>query len=307
MIIEIEGLSKQYGSLRALSNIHLRIESGGIVGLLGPNGAGKTTLVETLEGLRIPSSGTVRVLGLDPTRQARALRDRIGVQLQSTAIPTELTPIETLRLFGSFFTKSLQPMEVLTRVGLAEKAKFRNCTMSGGERQRLAIAMALINDPELVILDEPTSGLDPGIRREVHVQIAALRAANRTVLLTTHYLEEAEKLCDRVIVLRHGEVVADASPQDLLAQSGGTRTLFIALGGQFDPAPLLQAAAKSIGTDGDSFRYAASDARSAILALAELLRNKDVRLLDLHTEGPNLENVYHTLMGDSTPETGFNT
>ena len=306
MIIEIEGLSKHYGATRALSNISLNIERGGVVGLLGPNGAGKTTLVETLEGLCSPSSGRVRVLGLDPAREARLLRERIGVQLQSTAIPMELTPVETLRLFRSFFSRSLAPMELLTRVGLADKAKFRNRWMSGGERQRLAIGMALINDPELILLDEPTSGLDPGVRREIHGYIGELRAANTTVLLTTHYIEEAEKLCDRIIILRGGEVVADGSPRELLSTSTAATTLHIVLAGEFDPAPLLQAGALVLERDGEYHRFMAPDPRAPMVALGELLRNPRVTLLDLHTERPNLESVYHGLMGNPARESEFN-
>jgi ABC-2 type transport system ATP-binding protein len=304
MVIEIEGLSKRYDGTQALSNINLRIERGGVVGLLGPNGAGKTTLVEILEGIRSPSSGRIRVLGFDPAREARLLRDRIGVQLQSTAIPSELTPMETLRLFGSFFSRALPPAEVLTRVDLAERRNCRNRNLSGGERQRLAIAMALINDPELVILDEPTSGLDPGVRREIHRQIAAMRTANRTVLLTTHYIEEAEKLCDRVVILRRGEVVADASPKELLSRSTDATMLFISMGGDFAPDPLLRAGAESRGPDGDHFQYVATDIGPAILAVAELLRNGHATLIDLHTERPNLESVYHRLMNDPALEQG---
>lgn len=301
MIIEIKGLSKQYGETRALSGINLEIESGGVVGLLGPNGAGKTTLVEILEGLRSPSAGTVRVLGFDPARQARLLREHIGVQLQSTAMPEELTPTETLRLFASFFSKALDSIEVLARFGLADKAKCRNSTLSGGERQRLAIAMALINDPVLVLLDEPTSGLDPGARRETYRYIRELRDANRTVLFTTHYLEEAEELCDRVIILRGGETVADGRPEDLVAGAAEAK-LCIALRGTFDSAPLLQAGAQSQGRDDGAFRFVAPVSSRVILVLAELLRDPCVMLVDMRTERPSLENAYHKLVAQSASE-----
>jgi ABC-2 type transport system ATP-binding protein len=302
MIIQIENLSKDYGDTRALKGISLAIEAGGTVGLLGPNGAGKTTLVETLEGLRSPSSGRVSVLGMDPTREALALRERIGVQLQSTAVPEELTPLETLRLFGAFFQRSLPPMEVLERVGLSEKVRSRNRALSGGQRQRLAIAMALVNDPELIILDEPTSGLDPVGRREVHRYISDLRASKRTVLMSTHYIEEAEKLCDRVILLRAGEVVADGSPFELVSRSAGAAVLSIAVGGEFDQAPLLQAGAVSHGRDGDCYRFTAAEPKAAIRALGELLQGAGVVLADLQMKRPSLEDVYLDLMGDASPE-----
>jgi ABC-2 type transport system ATP-binding protein len=301
MIIEVQDLSKRYGDTIALKSISLGIEAGGVVGLLGPNGAGKTTFMETLQGLRTPTSGTVTVLGLDPVRQAEPLKELIGVQLQSTAIPPELTPFETLRLFGAFFRKSLPPKEVLERVGLSEKGKSRNSTLSGGQRQRLAIGMALINDPELIILDEPSSGLDPVARREIHSHILALRALHKTVLLSTQYMDEAQKLCDRVIVIRTGEVVADASPQELIAGATKAVSLEIMLEGKFDPAPLLQAGAVAQGMDGTRQRFLAPDPKAAIAALASLLQKPGVALADLQMQYPNLEDVYLKLVdGDSS-------
>ena len=295
MIIEIEGLSKNYGDVQALNNINLRIDKGGVIGLLGPNGAGKTTLVETVEGLRRPSSGKISVLGLDPIRNAQEVRERIGVQLQSTALPPELSPLETLRMFGAFFHTSLPAVELIERVGLASKADARNSTLSGGQQRRLAIAIAMVNDPELIILDEPTSGLDPVARREIHARIAALRGS--TVLLTTHYIEEAEQLCDRVILLRGGEIVADGSPFELISRARGTTSLWLAVEGEFDPTPLLRAGAVEQGRQGEYYRFATTDPRAMILALAEMLHNKRVSLVDLRMKRPNLEDVYLELVG----------
>jgi ABC-2 type transport system ATP-binding protein len=298
MIIEIEGLSKNYGNTVALKSINLRIEAGGVVGILGPNGAGKTTLVEILEGLRTASSGRVSVLGMDPARQARALRELIGVQLQSTNFIEDLTPLETLKLFAAFFKKSLPPREVLERVKLSDKASKRNSTLSGGQQQRLAIAMALINDPELIILDEPTSGLDPGARRDMHTYIANLRASGKTVLLSTHYVEEAEKLCDRVILLRTGEIVADASPAQLIAQATGPTTgVSIVLAGEMDAKPLLRAGATEQVREGSQRRFTSADVRRAIPALARVLVDPGVSLVDLEMRRPSLEDVYLDLIG----------
>lgn len=302
MIIETQDLSKHYGDTPALKGITLNIEAGGVVGLLGPNGAGKTTLVETFEGLRVPSSGRVSVLGLDPTRQAGLLKERIGVQLQSTSLPQDLTPFETLRLFGAFFNKSLAPAEVLERVGLTGKIKSRNHTLSGGQRQRLAIAMALVNDPELLILDEPTSGLDPVSRREIHSYITDQRATKRTVILSTHYIEEAEKLCDRVILLRAGEIVADGSPSELVSRANSAATLSIVIGGEFDPTSLLRAGAVSQGIDGGNQRFTASDPDAAIPALGELLQSSNARIVDLQMKRPSLEDIYIELIGEASSD-----
>jgi ABC-2 type transport system ATP-binding protein len=237
MIIEIEELHKNYGETVALRGISLRIAQGAIVGLVGPNGAGKTTLVEILEGLRIPSSGKVTVLGMDPARRRSDLLQRIGVQLQPVVLPEELTVIETFRMFATFFRKSLSLEQVLDRVGLNGIASQRNRTLSHGQKIRVAIGVTLINDPELVILDEPTSGLDPIARREMHALFSNLRETNRTLLLTTHYIEEVERLCDRVIILCAGSIVADASPAELVAEAGGRSTILIAFDGDVDLAP----------------------------------------------------------------------
>ena len=299
-MIHVDRLTRRYGETLALNDVAFDIAAGGVTALLGPNGAGKTTLVETLEGLRVPTSGTVRVLGLDPAREARALRERLGVQLQATAVPLDLTPLETLRLFGAFFRKSLPPGEVLKRMRLTEQARVRNSALSGGQRQRLAVAIALVNDPELVILDEPTSGLDPAARRELHRDIAEMKASQRTVLLSTHYIEEAEKLCDRVILLRAGQVVADGSPARLIEDAGAAE-LSIVLAGTFDPAPLLTAGAVAREREGDRQRFTAADPDSATAALAEVLRTPGAKLVDVRMKRPSLEDVYLQLVGDAPP------
>src|SRR5882672_2589714 len=190
--IVVEGLEKTYGDVRALKGIDLRIETGGITGLLGPNGAGKTTLVETLEGLREPTRGRVSVLGLDPTREGDRLRLRLGAQLQSTSIPPDLTPAEVLRMYSAFYPAPRPVATVLERVGLSSKAKAFVRNLSGGQRQRLALAMAILHGPELLILDEPTTGLDPAARRGIHELVRQLHAEGCSIILTTHYIEEAE-------------------------------------------------------------------------------------------------------------------
>jgi ABC-2 type transport system ATP-binding protein len=298
MIIETRSLTQTYGSTVALNGVDLRIESGGIIGLLGPNGAGKTTLVETLEGLRMPSSGEVSVLGLDPAKQGRALKERIGAQLQSTTIPIDLTPFEVLRLYASFYERSLPIERVLQIVNLESKAKDLTKTLSGGQRQRLAIGMALIHEPELLIFDEPTSGLDPAARRQLHAIVLDLKCQGRTILLTTHYIEEAEKLCDRVIMIRSGEVVADGSPFELVGRAGGKSTIWIDVEGEMDSAPLLVAGAEDQGRQGNHYKFTTGDPAATIVALGQVLHNQGVTLTDLRMRRPTLEDVYLELMGD---------
>ena len=326
--IEVHALTKSYGAhlrqgyggqaVHALRGVDLTIESSGqIIGLLGPNGAGKTTLVEILEGLRTPTSGSVAVLGLDPSRAAGALRARLGVQLQSTAFINELTVVETLRLYASLYpatgslkasTGSLKAASiwskerrdaVLARVDLQDKAKALVRTLSGGQRQRLALAMAMLHDPDLYILDEPTSGLDPMARRQIHDILGALKKEGRTILLSSHYLDEIEAMADRVIILSAGLVVADGTPLELLARAAGTSTLWLEINGAgrggFDASTLVPQATFE-GRDGSLLRYRTSDPTAAIVGLADSLRSSGAQLADLRLKRPSLEDVYLQLI-----------
>jgi len=299
MIVAVEGLERRYGELRALKGVDLALEPGGITGLLGPNGAGKTTLVETLEGLREPSAGRVRVLGLDPVADGAKLRLRLGAQLQSTSIPPDLTCAEVLGIHAAFYPhgRARPVADVLERVGLSPKTRALVRTLSGGQRQRLALAMAILHAPELLILDEPTTGLDPVARRALHELVRGLRAEGCTVILTTHYIEEAEQLCDRVIVLREGCIVADGSPFELLQRAGGTSTLWIACSGPFDPAPLVGAGAEPKGQEGVHHRFVTRDPSAAIVALGDMLHSQGLALVDLRMRRPTLEDVYLELVG----------
>jgi ABC-2 type transport system ATP-binding protein len=298
MSIHVRALTKTYGSTRALRGIDLDIEAGGVFGLLGPNGAGKTTMVEILEGLREPTSGQVSVFGLDPTRDTTALQQRIGAQLQATQIPNDLTAAEVLRLFASFYDTSLPIDEVLERVNLEAKSRELTRNLSGGQKQRLAIGMALIHDPDLLIFDEPTSGLDPAARRQLHDIILELRDRGRTIILTTHYIEEAEKLCQRVVMLNRGEIVADGTPRELVGRSAGKSTIFLSVDGEFDPAPLLSVGAENQGRRGNEYRFATADPAAIVVALGEALRTQNVTLTDLHMRRPTLEDVYLELVDD---------
>jgi len=301
--IEVHQLRKSYGAVHALRGIDLTVQARGqILGLLGPNGAGKTTLVEILEGLRAATSGTVSVLGLDPATASATLRTRIGVQLQATAFVPELTVLETLRLYAALYPRAGAPAAALERVDLVDKAKALVRTLSGGQKQRLALAMAMLHDPDLYILDEPTTGLDPVARRQVHEILRALRSDGKTVLISSHYLEEIEALADRVVILSAGEVVADGTPLELLAKAAGASTLWLSVHGNVDAERLMPNATFD-GLDGNLLRYRTADPTAAILGLADSLRASNARLDDLRLKRPSLEEVYLQLIGASAEAT----
>ncbi len=220
--VRVRGLRKSYGTHEALRGIDFEIRAGEVFGLLGPNGAGKTTTIEILEGYRDRSAGEVEVLGVDPQHAGRAWRERVGVVLQSSSLYPNLTVRESLRAFAGYYARARDVDEVIELVGLAEKADARVRALSGGQKRRLDLGLALVGDPELVFLDEPTTGFDPGARRTAWETIRNLRSLGTTVLLTTHYLDEAEQLADRVAVLRGGEIVREGPPRELVA--GGAET-----------------------------------------------------------------------------------
>ncbi|MGE5047921.1 MAG: ABC transporter ATP-binding protein, partial [Deltaproteobacteria bacterium] len=219
--LRVEKLVKKYGELVAVDGLDLEVRLGECFGLLGPNGAGKTTTVEILEGLGEPTSGTVEVLGMRWESDARALRQRLGISLQETHLPDKLTVEENLRLFRSFYARGRSVDEVLELVALTDKRAAWTEKLSGGQKQRLAVASALVSDPELLFLDEPTTGLDPQSRRQLWDVVLGFKSLGRTVLLTTHYMDEAERLCDRVAVVDKGKVIALGTPNELIASLGG--------------------------------------------------------------------------------------
>src|SRR5580704_6536440 len=217
-VLRVRGLRKTYQDVVAVDGLDLEVARGECFGLLGPNGAGKTTTIEICEGLTDPDSGTVELLGLNWSTGAEELRQRIGIQLQETQFPDKLTVEETIRLFRSFFHRGISVEESIRISQREEKRKSRFAVLSGGQKQRLAMATALVGDPELLFLDEPTTGLDPQARRHLWDLVEELKQAGRTIILTTHYMEEAEQLCDRVAIMDHGKVIALGTPNELIAK-----------------------------------------------------------------------------------------
>src|SRR5205807_289052 len=228
-VIRVENLVKRYGDVEAVRGVSFSVSEGEVFGLLGPNGAGKTSTIEILEGLRNADSGTAIVCGYDPGKDAATLKYVIGAALQSTALPDKLRVMEALKLFASFYKAHKNPEELLNRFGLEENRDAFYSQLSGGQKQRLALAIALINDPKVVFLDEPTAGLDPQVRREIYDIIEELKRDKKTIVMTTHYIEEAERLCDRVAIVDHGKVIALVTPRDLKAHSGGTTRIEVRL------------------------------------------------------------------------------
>src|SRR5580693_3513193 len=220
-IIDVHNLTKSYGPVEAVRGLSFSVQEGEVFGLLGPNGAGKTSTVEILEGMRTPDGGTARVCGLDPEKAGEQFKQKIGAVLQSTSLPDKLRVHEALELFAHFYDRRADTEQLIKRFQLEEKRGAYYSQLSGGQKQRLALAMALVNDPEVVFLDEPTAGLDPQVRREIYNIIEELRKDKKTVLLTTHYIEEAEKLCDRVAIVDHGKIIKMGTPRELKQSSGG--------------------------------------------------------------------------------------
>lgn len=295
-IVEVSGLFKRYGDVTAVDHISFGVAAGEVFGILGPNGAGKTTTLEILEGLRRPDDGVAVVDGIDVRAHPREVRARIGVQLQQAGFFDRLTVLETLRLFASFHRTALPPEGILHRLQLDEKRRARVDTLSGGQQQRLSIAVALINDPRIIFLDEPTTGLDPQARRALWEVIASFRREGRTVILTTHYMEEAQQLCDRVAIMDHGGIVAEDAPRALIrAHTPGT-TVAVTLGGgevRFEALPGVRAVERS---DGEVVLFT-SDPLPTVHALMELNRSGQAALHQLRVEEATLEDVFLHLTG----------
>jgi ABC-2 type transport system ATP-binding protein len=299
--IACRGLAKRYGDVVAVDGLDLEVASGECFGLLGPNGAGKTTTVEILQGLLAPDGGTVEVLGRRWDRHERELRERLGTQLQETQFPEKLTVLETLRLFRSFYRRGMSVERSMRLAGVEEKRNAWVKNLSGGQRQRLAIAVALVSEPDLLFLDEPTAGLDPQSRRQLWDVITHLRTEGRTVLLTTHYMDEAERLCDRVAIVDRGRVIALGTPRALITLLGAEHVIeFAADGGMPEPAELRSLpGVREAQREGDATRLTVTEPHQTIPALMVLLARRGVELTQLVTHQATLEDVFLHLTGRS--------
>jgi len=302
--LSLVGLRKTFTDVVAVDSLDLEVTHGECFGLLGPNGAGKTTTIEICEGLTSPDAGTVKLLGLNWKSDARALRQRIGIQLQETQFPDKLTVEETLRLFRSFYHHGISVEESVRIAQLDEKRNSRVGGLSGGQKQRLAMACALVGDPELLFLDEPTTGLDPQARRHLWDLVDELKHAGRTIILTTHYMDEAERLCDRVAIMDHGRIIALGTPQELIASVGGDHIVEFAVTGAdsergtVDPAILIAIpGVQSHRVDAGLHQLTVGELHTTVPLVFSALASMGLDLSEFRTHSATLEDVFVALTG----------
>ena len=302
IVISVEGLSKRYGDLKAVDGVSFGVKRGEIFGILGPNGAGKTTTLECIEGLVKPTSGKTAVLGIDTQRQPETVKERIGVQLQASAYFDNLTLKEILDLFGMFYRRRVEPIALLERVNLADRANTTVAKLSGGQKQRFTIAATLVNDPDVVFLDEPTTGLDPQARRSLWEFVQEMNADGRTVVLTTHYMEEAEFLCDRIAIMNGGKIVALDTPANLVRSLPVPYEIKIRIDGidgthSTDELGALASVQEAIADDGGAVRLLSADASATVPSLMEWAGRTGAALTHLEVMPANLEDVFLHITG----------
>ena len=297
-VLYVENLTKRYGDVEAVRGISFSVQEGEVFGLLGPNGAGKTTTIEILEGLRTPDGGKLSVCGYDPRTHADQLKHEIGAALQSTSLPDKIRVAEAIRLFASFYKRRRNVDDLLKRFGLEEKRNAFYSSLSGGQKQRLAIAMALVNDPKVVFLDEPTAGLDPQVRREIYDVIEELKNEKKTIVLTTHYIEEAERLCDRVAIVDHGKLIIEGTPRALKQGSADKTRIEVRLAKpeSNDTLKCLDGVSDCRNING-AFVLHCQRPPQAIVALVKHLEAQGNELVSLEIATPSLEDVFIELTG----------
>jgi len=304
-IVEVEGLRKTYGATVAVEDVSFEVRAGEIFGMVGPNGAGKTTTIECLEGLRKPDQGTIRVLDVDPQHESHVLRERTGIQLQQSNLPDRMKVWEALDLYSSFYPNPVDWKELLAQLGLEEKRNTPFAKLSGGQKQRLFIALALLPDPQLVFLDELTTGLDPQARHAIWDLVRDVRARGKTVFLTTHFMEEAERLCDRVAVLDHGRIVALDTPTALIHNLDAEERVIFNVDGTL-PAGFEKALPDAVRLEvqGERVVIHGKNGRQVPLVseVVSLLTGQGVTFRDLRTEQPSLEDVFLSLTGRAIRE-----
>ena len=296
-VIRVESLRKTYGKTIAVDDISFKVARGEIFGLLGPNGAGKTTAVECLQGLRSPDSGAIRILGIDPVSNIKALRRRIGSQLQEAALPDRIKVWEALDLFASLTPGSVDWQKLMEQWGLAEKSKSSFSSLSGGQRQRLFVALALVNKPELVFLDEMTTGLDPAARHIAWDLIRAIREQGTTVLLVTHFMDEAEQLCDRLAIVNHGRIVATDSPRGLITTYADRIKVIFST--DVEDISWLEMIPQVSSVTRLGQRVEVEGNGPVLAAVAAELAGHGILPIDLRTEQPSLEDVFLAITGDT--------
>ncbi len=302
--ISVHGLKKSYGDVQAVKGIDFEIQPGEVFGLLGPNGAGKTTTVEILEGLRARSGGQVMVLGFDPDRQRQQFKDRIGVCLQATNLPEKIRVHEAMQVFAAFYTRNVDLDKLLKRLQLEEKRDAFYSTLSGGQKQRLALALALVNDPQLVFLDEPTTGLDPQVRAEIHNLLEELKGEHRTILMTTHYIEEAERLCDRVAIVDEGRIIALDTPAKLQQQSRNASSIVVTCATALpaERPAWAEAIQSTLDSNGRTLTVNSRRPAATLVDLVKWIDQQGLELTDVSLKQPSLEDVFIELTGKSLRE-----
>lgn len=304
VVIRVDGLRKHYGAVEAVRGISFEVERGEVFGFIGPNGSGKTTTIEILEGYRSRTAGDVSVLGVDPQgARTRSWRERVGLVLQECELEPTLTVIETLGLFASFYEAPRGVDETIQLVGLVDKRDARVGALSGGQRRRVDVAVGMIGDPELIFLDEPTTGFDPSARHEAWNMIESLKQLGKTVFLTTHYMDEAEHLADRVAILRRGEIVAQGAPDDLGARLGAVTEIRFGLSVGGIPAEELEGVlGEKLSVAGNSVTVATTDSQRVLRDLIGWADARAVRLVGLEVRRPTLEDVFLQLTGEGARE-----
>lgn len=296
--LRVRHLRKAYKDVVAVDGLDLEVSTGECFGLLGPNGAGKTTTIEICEGLTAPDSGDVEVLGMRWKPDAKRLRQRLGIQLQETQLAEKLTVLETVRLFRSFFSRGADAAAAIAWVQLEDKQHSRVGSLSGGQKQRLALACALVGEPDLLFLDEPTTGLDPQARRQLWELVEEFKRGGRTILLTTHYMDEAERLCDRVAIMDHGKVIALGTPRELVASIGVEHMVEFSAGRAIDVTALHQIqGVREVKTQNGSVTMQVSKLHQAVPGLLEELARQGIPLTELRTHSATLEDVFVALTG----------
>jgi len=292
-VLCVRDLCKSYGPLAAVRGVSLDVAGGEIFGLLGPNGAGKTTTIECILGLRLPDSGAITIDGIDAIAHPEKVKQLIGAQLQATALQDKITPREALKFFGAFYRDAVKPDQLIKRLSLQEKADAPFDSMSAGQKQRLALALAFVNNPRLIFLDEPTAGLDTQSRRELHEDISKLKADGRTVVLSTHYIEEAERLCDRIAIINAGRIIATGTPTELIRQAELPDQVVVKTSQAMleEKLKLLAGVVEVRSSDG-GWTILATDINRLVISLVKLVESENVELVDLQIRRATLEDAF---------------